>query len=112
MARESSSPGLRAILPNSVRWALEGYAVPAVLICAAMRLIRGGPVTAQSFNYALMLLVVLLVSSAIAVVCLVVASVLAVQSLRLDSSSVRWPQYAMLLVAPVPALVAAFWLSQ
>jgi hypothetical protein len=100
------------VLPRSMRWALAGYAIPVVLICAAMLLIRGGPVTAQPYNYALMLLVVLLVSAAIAVVCLVVASVLAVQSLRLDSSSVRWPQYAVLLAAVAPTVVAAFWLTQ
>jgi hypothetical protein len=100
------------MLPGSMRWALAGYVVPAILICAGVLLIRGGPVTAQSFNYSLMLLVVLLVSAAIAVVCLVVASVLAVHSLRFDSTSVRWPQYAVLLAAAVPTVVAAFWLTQ
>jgi uncharacterized membrane protein len=100
------------MLPDSMRWALAAYVVPAILIYAAVLLIRGGPVTAQSFNYSLTLLVVLLVSAAIAVVCLVVASVLAVQSLRFDSISVRWPQYAVLLAAAVPTVVAAFWLTQ
>ena len=112
MARERNGLGLGAVLPGSMRWVLAGYALPAILIGAFLFLIRNGPATALSYNYALLLSVVLLLSASIAVVCLVVAVVLAVQSLRREPASVKWPHYAVLLVAIVPTAVAALWLAQ
>jgi len=91
---------------------IAGYVLPALLIGAFLFLIRNGPAAAHSYNYALLLLVVLLFSASIAVVCLVVAVVLAVQSLRREPLSVKWPHYAVLLAVVVPTAVAAIWLAQ
>jgi hypothetical protein len=95
-----------------MRWVLAGYALPAILISAFVFLVRSGPATAYSYNYALLLAVVLLLSASIAVVCLVVAVVLALKSLRYEPTSSKWPQYAVLLAAVVPAGAAALWMAQ
>ncbi len=110
MARERKASGSGALLRGSTRWLLAGYALPAILVGAFYFLMRTGPATAHAYNYALLLLLVLLLSATIAVVCLVVAAALAVQSLRLDPDSEKWPHFTVLLVAVVPATVAALWL--
>ena len=112
MARERIAPDSRALLPRGMRWVLAGYALPAIVIGATLLLIRAGPAAAHSYNYALTLFVALLLSASIAVVCLSVAVVMAVQSLRREPIVVRWPHYAVLLAAVVPATVATLWLVQ
>ena len=110
MARESKTLGFGAALPGSMRWAVAGYALPTILIGAFYFLIRTGPATAQSYNYALPFFLVLLLSASIAVVCLVVAVILAARSLRRELISVKWPHYAVLLAAALPVAVTAYWL--
>jgi hypothetical protein len=112
MSRERKALGFGAALPGSIRWAAAGYALPALLIGAFYFLVRMGPATAQSYNYGLPLLLVLMLSASIAVVCLVVAVVLAALSLRREPISVNWPHYAALLAAALPAAVTAFWLAR
>jgi len=112
MARERKALGFGASLPGGMRWAVAGYALPTILIGAFYFLIRTGPATAQPYNYGLLLFLVLLVSASIAVVCLVVAVVLAARSLRCEPASVKWPRYAVLLAAALPAAVIAFWLAR
>jgi Na+/phosphate symporter len=112
MARERNTLGLGAVLPGSVRWALAGYALPAILIGASLFLIRNGPATAHSYNYALGVGLVFLLSASIAVACLAIAVAMAIQSLRHEPGSVKWPHYAVLLAAIVPTAFAALWLAQ
>jgi len=112
MAQERKAPGLGAVLPGSMRWAIAGYALPAILIGAFYFFIRIGPATAQSYNYGLSLFLLLLLSVSIAVVCLVVAVVLAVQSLRREPISIKWHHYAVLLAAVAPTAVIALCLAR
>jgi hypothetical protein len=112
MARERIAQDLRAVLPGGMRWLLAGYVLPAIVIGATLLLIRSGLATAHSYNYALVLFAVLLLSATIAAVCLSVAVVVAVQSLRQQRVANRWPHYAILVAAVVPAAVVALWLVQ
>jgi len=112
MARERKALGFGAALPGSMRWAVAGYVLPAILIGAFYFLIRTGPATAQSYNYGLLLFLVLLLSVSIAVVCLVAAVVLAARSLRREPISVKWPHYAVLLAAALPVAVTTFLLAR
>jgi hypothetical protein len=112
VGQERRAPGLGAVLSGSMRWALAGYALPAILISVFFLLIRNGPATAHSYNYGLSLFVVLLIAACIAAGCLGVAVSLAIKSLRHGPKSVEWPHYAVLLTAVAPTAVAALWLIQ
>jgi hypothetical protein len=111
MALTRKSLALRGVLPGSVRWALVGYVLPAILLGLVFLLIRNGPASAQPYNYGLILFVVLLLSASIAVVCLVAAVVLAVQSLRVEPIAPKWPHYAVLSAAFLAIVVSAIWLA-